>query len=234
MKPGDMIEQRWKANTVLDDEKYPYVIVDNWYTEKEENAVWKELDFYSVINQKERAENTIVAKKDGVPLSKAYRFYIEDYYKEKYRHISTILNCGYKARSKEFHSIVEKCIPYYRSFASTNRDSTLISYYEENDHYKPHFDSFMWTMLIWMVKEPRHFDGGDFVLNEPGHEIKLKNNRMVLFPSCYLHSVNPIKFHTQPKEIGYGRYCITHFFYSIPAGNPEPENWNDDGTRKNA
>ena len=49
-----MIEQRWKVNTVLDDKKYPYVIVDNWYTEKEENAVWKELDFYSVINQKEK------------------------------------------------------------------------------------------------------------------------------------------------------------------------------------
>ena len=57
-----------------------------------------------------------------------------------------------KRDQKEFHSIVEKCIPYHRSYASTNRDSTLISYYEENDHYKPHHDSFMWTMLIWMVK----------------------------------------------------------------------------------
>ena len=49
-------------------------------------------------------------------------------------------------------------------------------------------------------------------------EIKLKNNRMVMFPCCYLHSVSPIKFHTKPKKIGYGKYTITHFFYSVPTG----------------
>ena len=216
MKSGDKIEQRWKAGAVLDDIRYPYVIVDDWYTEEEEKAVWKELDFYNTMDQKARAENTIVAKKNGVPLANSYRFYVEDYYRQNHRHVSKILSGDYKARAVEFHKIVEKCLPYYRSFSATNRTSTLVSYYEENDHYKPHHDSFAWTMLIWMVKEPKHFDGGDFILNEPGHEIKLKNNRMVLFPSCYLHSVTPIKFHTQPKDVGYGRYCITHFYYSTP------------------
>ena len=39
---------------------------------------------------------------------------------------------------------------------------------------------------------------------------------MVFFPCCYLHSVSPIKFHTQPKNINYGKYTITHFYYHIP------------------
>ena len=32
----------------------------------------------------------------------------------------------------------------------------------------------------------------------------------------FLHSVSLIKFHTQPKNIGYGKYTITHFYYHIP------------------
>ena len=215
MKTGDKIEQRWRVEAVLDDIRYPYVVADNWYTEEEEKCIWKELDFYSTMRQKERAEDNC-AEKNGMPLANSYRFYVENYYKETYKHISTILSGDYKVRSVEFHKIVEKCLPYYRSFDTTNRTSTIISYYEENDHYKPHSDHFAWTMLIWMVKEPKHFDGGDFKLIEPGHEIKLKNNRMVFFPSCFLHSVTPLKFHTQPKDVGYGRYCITHFFYSAP------------------
>ena len=103
-------------------------------------------------------------------------------------------------------------------FLSSNGDSSLLSYYEENDHYEPHHDTFLWTCLIWMVREPRLFNGGDFKLNEPDIEVKLKNNRAVFFPCCYLHSVSPVKFYTQPKEIGYGRYTITHFYYGFPNG----------------
>ena len=112
--------------------------------------------------------------------------------------------------------IILLSLAMFGCFNSSNKDTSLVSYYEENDHYKPHHDVFLWTCQIWMVKEPRLFDGGNFILNESETEIKLKNNRLVMFPSCYLHSVTPIKFHTKPKEIGYGRYTITHFYYSIP------------------
>ena len=122
----------------------------------------------------------------------------------------------YKQKSSVFHNIIRECTPYVRSFYSSNSDSSILSYYEENDHYKPHHDTFLWTCLIWMVREPKLFDGGNFKFDEPDIEIKLKNNRMVFFPCCYLHSVSPIKFHTQPKNIGYGKYTITHFYYHIP------------------
>ena len=215
------IEQNWKIQVIKDNSTFPFIVVDNWYTPNEEKAVWKELDFFSVTPKDQilRAEDTIVARnKDGTSRSKAYRFYIEDFYCK--REISPIINCTYKQTTPEFRNIIEECNPYARSFLSSNGDSSLISYYEENDHYEPHHDTFLWTCLIWMVREPRLFNGGDFKLNEPDIEVKLKNNRMVMFPSCFLHSVSPVKFHTQPKEIGYGRYTITHFYYSSPAGYP--------------
>mgnify|MGYP000580600370 FL=1 len=218
---GEKIEQYWDVKVVNDNPTFPFVVVDNWYTPNEEKAVWKELDFLSTTpkDQIDRAENTIVARDpDGTSKSNAYRFYIGDFYKQQ--SVSPILNCMYKQRTPEFHKILEdNCMPYARSFLSSNGDSSLLSYYEENDHYKPHHDTFLWTCLIWMVKEPRLFTGGDFKLNEPDIEVKLKNNRMVMFPCCYLHSVSPVKFHTQPKEIGYGRYTLTHFYYGTPKGS---------------
>ena len=217
---GEKIEQYWDVKVVNDNPTFPFVVIDNWFTPGEEKAVWKELDFLSATpkNQIDRAENTIVARNDdGTAKSNAYRFYINDFYKK--HSVSPILNCIYKQKTPEFHKILEdNCMPYARSFLSSNGDSSLLSYYEENDHYKPHHDTFAWTCLIWMVREPRLFDGGDFKLNEPDIEVKLKNNRMVMFPCCYLHSVSPVKFHTQPKEIGYGRYTITHFYYAYPNG----------------
>jgi len=217
---SEKIEQNWKVTAVNDNSTFPFVVVDNWYTPNEEKAVWKELDFFSAIpkEQIDRAENTIVARgRDGIAKSNAYRFYIEDFYKK--REVSPILNGMYKQKTPQFHKIIkDNCMPHARSFLSSNNDSSLISYYEENDHYKPHHDTFLWTCLIWMVREPRLFNGGDFKLNEPDVEVKLKNNRMVMFPCYYLHSVSPVKFHTQPKELGYGRYTITHFYFTIPAG----------------
>jgi len=214
---GEKIKQNWDVKVVNDNPTFPFVVIDNWYNPNEEKAVWKELDFLSALpkDQIARAENTTVARHDdGRSKSKAYRFYMEDFYNK--RELSPIINCMYKQRTPEFHNIISECMPYARSFISSNGDSTLLSYYEENDHYEPHHDTFAWTCLIWMVREPRLFNGGDFKLNEPDIEVKLKNNRMVMFPCCYLHSVSPVKFHTQPKEIGYGRYTLTHFYFGKP------------------
>ena len=200
--------------------QFPFIVADNWYSPEEEKGVWKELDYYTSMQNIDRAENTIVARnKDGTSRSKAYRFYSNEYYSQKgIEKCSNIYNFMYKQRMPEFHKHIEQCMPYGRGFMTTNNDSTLISYYEEDDHYDSHHDTFQWTCLIWMFREPRLFNGGDFDFPESGYEVKLKHNRAVFFPCCYSHRVSPVKFHTQPKEIGYGRYTITHFYYSTPKG----------------
>ncbi len=215
---SEKIKQNWKVQIIKDNPVFPFLVIDNWYTAGEEKAVWKELDFLSATPKEhiDRAENTIVARdKDGSSKSKAFRFYMENFYQQ--RNLSPILNCTYKQLTFEFNNIINECKPYSRSYLSSNFDSSMVSYYEENDHYKPHHDTMQWTCLIWMVREPRLFNGGDFILNDIDTTIKLKNNRMIMFPSCYLHSVTPVKFHTEPKEIGYGRYTITHFYTNTGA-----------------
>ena len=82
-----------------------------------------------------------------------------------------------------------------RQFPETNRDTSFISYYEDADNFKPHFDVFQFTALIWLYKEPRDFEGGDLILHDfENKKIELKNNRLVFFPSYYLHSV--LEYHS--------------------------------------
>ena len=60
------------------------------------------------------------------------------------------------------------------------------------------------------------YTGGDFYFPESDTTIESKHNRMCIFPSYYLHQVKPIIFNNKPKELGYGRYTITHFYYTYP------------------
>ena len=215
------MKQNWKAHLPQEDTRWPFVVVDNWFLPDEEKVVWKELDF--LLTQKQtgtikRAEKTIVAKdRAGNSKSKAYRFYIEEIYHN--RDYSPIINYTYKFRTEEFKNLISYCPPFSRSYMSSNFDTALISYYEESDHYRPHHDTFQWTALIWMAKEPISFNGGDLIFPEFDTEIKFKNNRLVIFPSCYLHAVPSVKFKQQPKKEGMGRFTITHFFGSRPSGD---------------
>jgi predicted 2-oxoglutarate/Fe(II)-dependent dioxygenase YbiX len=65
-------------------------------------------------------------------------------------------------------------------------------------------------MLIWFYKEPKKFEGGELLFTEKEIKIDLKHNRMILFPSHFLHEVKPIKM-KEEFDKGYGRYSITKF-----------------------
>ena len=214
----DSLSQNWKVKVVKKG-KTPHVVFDNWYTPNEEKNIWKELDWYSSQESIERAENTFVATyDDGISKSKASRFHIQNYFTTEGMQRSHVFNYMYKQRLTEFHNIVGQIKPYCNSFFSTNADGTLISYYENNEYYDAHWDDYAWTMCIWFVREPRLFDGGDFDFPDSKQKIQLKHNRAVFFPSMFEHRVTPVKMKIETKEIGYGRYTITHFYISVPRG----------------
>src|SRR5210317_1480111 len=93
--------KQWKVN-IVEDDKFPFIVIDNWYSKNEEIAVWKELDYYFCNgNIYSRAENnTDIARIDGKALGKTNRLYLDNIYNNR-RH-SIILNMLYKQRSKQF------------------------------------------------------------------------------------------------------------------------------------
>lgn len=204
--------KQWKVN-IVEDDKFPFIVIDNWYSKSEEIAVWKELDYYFCNNHfYKRAENeSDIARIDGEALGKTNRLYLDNIYNNR-RH-SIIMNMMYKQRSDQFKDILKKTFINHYTFNQTDRDSTLVSYYEDSDYYNRHNDTARFTCLIWLHKTDKPvFEGGDFVFDQIDTTIKFKNNRLIFFPSWYYHAVTPISIEENNKGKNLGRYTITHFY----------------------
>jgi len=206
----------WKPSIVNHNKEFPFLIVDNWFSEKELSNIWKEIDFLSSRENLERAETNkdVATFDDGTPKAKAFRVFYEELYNDEGKNHSHLPITIKKIRIPEFKKLLVATMPHARGFYGTKRSTTLLTYYEDNDYYAPHFDNAMMTILIWLNKEPKKYEGGDLILTESGAKIKNKNNRMIIFPSYYLHEVQKVTMIEEPEEIGYGRYTITHFFHS--------------------
>ena len=197
---------------------FPCLIVDNWYTEEEQKQVWAELNFFTSKEKFYRAEDTITARyASGQPKAFSDRTYIDQVFRNGERD-SSIIKLRKKMHNDDFYKIIEESMPHARNFRDTTHTSNLISYYEQGDEYKPHIDVFLFTSLIWFHTEPKMYEGGDLILNDTNTEVISKHNRMIIFPSYYMHEVTPLKWINEPNELGHGRYTITHFHYTVPAG----------------
>ena len=96
----------------------------------------------------------------------------------------------------------------------TFRISTIMaSEYKKGDFYGNHADIYGYTVLVWFFKEPKRFNGGDFMLLGPNKLIECKHNRLVMIPSYYMHSVTPITMEEKYRNKGLGRYTLTHFYF---------------------
>tara|TARA_R100000656_G_scaffold78135_1_gene57538 strand:- start:547 stop:1170 length:624 start_codon:yes stop_codon:yes gene_type:complete len=194
-------------------ELFPFIVADNWYSPEEEKLIWKELDFYYRPDNLEPASD-FSAKTKGVILSNSWRIYPDAMFTQKYKNVSSIMTAKKKFTYRPFLDFVKKAMPQGIQFATTNRDATMISYYDHAQEYKPHHDDPQFTILIWFYKSPKKFTGGDFIFTQPNVNVKCKHNRMVLFPSYYLHQVTPILMEQEHRNKGLGRFTITHFYWS--------------------
>ena len=212
------MSDKWEIQTFGKGTPYPFVLVDNWYLPHEEEAVWSEIDFYMrnafIFKPTDDNDRSVARDLHNKPKAKNQRVFLDDLY--KHQGASHIINCTYKQRTDEFKNILnENCLPYYRSLRETNTDRTLLTWYGDGDYYDTHWDATVWTCLIWMIHENKFFDGGDFEFTDINHKIELKNNRMVIFPSCYNHKVHPLNYHDK-NDKRVGKYTITHFYMRIP------------------
>tara|TARA_X000000368_G_scaffold10235_1_gene8151 strand:+ start:173 stop:904 length:732 start_codon:yes stop_codon:yes gene_type:complete len=211
----------------------PYLVIDNFYSEKELSLIWNELNFFLDGDKFNPPENTGTAYsfKENKPIKKNKGIFLDNLYQErKYSNILTVNRKLYQ----NFNNITSNCKSWWfpciaGSFSAIACDTTLVSYYEDSDYYESHWDQSVITSLTWFYKEPKVFEGGDLILNSKSlrsyssndihplnlmgspEKIETKNNRMLLFPSVVPHQVTPIKIDPIYKNKGMGRFCITNF-----------------------
>ena len=196
---------------------FPHVIVEDMYTEEELFHIWRELDFltYSTKMLKPRETGSAFDVETKQDLKQNLGLHLDELYSR--RELSSILQINRKALGDlVWDSLIETDFSF-KNLETCNSDSTLISYYEEGDYYKPHRDVSSYTALTWFYRQPKQFDGGDMYFPEYNHTIEIRNNMTVYFLSGVMHQVKPVRMKFQPivddfgALSGNGRYCMSQF-----------------------
>ena len=194
---------------------YPVMVFDNFYSDDQVKDIWYELDGYNKTKSRElwtsNLKDTNRAKDSkGNSLSTNERIYLDQLYQN--RNTSMILFHYKKIMSKAARERYFNLSAATRNIDNVNRDYSMISYYTGGDKYDFHKDNATHTALWWTYKEPKAFTGGDLVLKDGDFTVDCKHNRLVMFPSFYLHASTPIKMEYANDEERLGKYTISHFF----------------------
>ena len=97
----------------------------------------------------------------------------------------------------------------------TGFGTVLFSAYGNGDWYGQHIDIDLdcvaTAVLMLTLKEPKQFEGGAFMLGD--ERIEFQNNRLIVFPSCRMHGVEPVRLQEDIYENR--RFTIQYFISSV-------------------
>lgn len=181
-----------------------YLLIENVYGNYELEKIWSELSYlqsvYSGLDGSNMTGSNYSHSKNnrGVFLDAIYSD----------RRFSNILTSSRKLLSKE---ILQHKESWFFKYFTASRDTTLVSYYETDDYYRPHLDWSHLTICTWIYKEPKKFTGGEFSFPDYNITLECTNNTAVAFPGRILHSVSPVKMDEDDLDLNLGRYCISQF-----------------------
>ena len=185
----------------------PVAIIDNFFNDKEISAIWKELSF---LSSKLLDPNDTGSAIDatGQDLKKNKGIWIHQVLNPEYSDIINVHKKLYDLQIKQ--SLASKSNFFEFLFCEFEYD-VLLSRYNEGDYYKPHADTALMSCITWLYSEPKKFTGGDF--NIAGNHIQLKNARTVIFPSCLIHNVEPVKMESDAALDG--RFSVSSFIHPV-------------------
>lgn len=181
------------------------VVVDNFYSESELASVFSEC-MYVLPQLREELETSSALDLDGNPLKKNHGGFIAD------KNSKMVNLMKEKIFSQEFKDQLINANSLYRILFSCKRINTLLSYYTNGDYYDAHPDDAIFTAIFYTYKEPKRFTGGEINLysyNGKVVTVEPINNRLILFPSVTMHSVNDVVLENDSG--GDGRFAISQF-----------------------
>ena len=194
----------------------PIIVFDNFYNDSELTLIWEELEFltYSHKLLPPSQTGTAVSEETKEPVKTNSGLLLDSVWNNR-RELSNILTVNRKIFRNNLEMLRTGPSWFFRIFGCGS-DWTLLSYYENNDHYLMHEDRCSVTVLSWFYKEPRRFEGGDLIFHDSGKTMKMpvQNNRTVVFPSGLKHSVEPVRMDSCYENQKLGRYCLTQFLHN--------------------
>ena len=193
----------------------PVLWSDNFFSEDEIGVMKKECDKIRVLNL--FSNDTGSAKADGVIQSKNDSVFLEKLYNAEIRLSDTINVTRIRLFDPKFQKYLVDIHPYFITLTNlhiSNGATTLLSYYDDSQYYKPHRDLSFVTVITWFYENPKAFEGGDFII-ENDIKIECKHGRTVFMPSYLLHEVTPVTMPEDKQGKGLGRYSISNFMQRV-------------------
>ena len=194
------------------------VVIDNFYTEEQLKEIMLELKWLTKksifvnedkLNSAHRQDGEFITSKSGIFLEEVFK---------NWQHSALISHGMTQTTNKSFYNKLLEFNTLFKSVASCDERTHLLSYYENADYYDPHVDKTFFTILNYFYVEPKQFTGGEIVLYSAVSNkqaiIEIKNNRTILIAGCTSHEVKQIESKLNNNNLtGFGRYCNAMFLW---------------------
>jgi hypothetical protein len=185
----------------------PILIIKNFYSEFEYSQITEEIDFLKYFELD--PNYTESAYIDGKFLKKNKGVFVEEIFNnEILKDKSKILKYNKKIYDNNIIKIIKEINPIWGLLETSNLNTTLISYYRNQDYFLPHTDMSSITVLSYFTNE-QFFFGGELVFPENNITIEIQNNMVVYMLGCLRHEVKKIE--SSSKEIV--RTSMAQFFF---------------------
>lgn len=184
-------------------DKLDYVLVKNLYLPEELSLIKTEI---KQLQQHVNNHDPLSAVHNGESLRKGKGVFIQDVTGgPRGLNSSVIHRLSRKIFSEFFYRDVRNHGYMFGVFEDLDDDYTIVSYYGNEDYYKSHTDTAIFTAITFITLD--EFEGGELEFSQFNEVIKPVENTMVIFPSAVRHQVNPVKY---DKE-GFCRASIANF-----------------------
>lgn len=180
-------------NVICSTSPFPHVLIQNYYSDQELNDVWKELNALSKFAKPPNMTGS-ATDSTGKSLKENLGIFLSDVY--FLPAVSAIFNANRKVFDARLMKELGDNVFLFKYLTNTNWDNTLVQFYLNEHHYKPHNDTALFTLVTNIHSVPKKYTGGVLRFTEYDYTIELKNNESILFPSVLMHEVTPVKSET--------------------------------------
>lgn len=189
-------------------EPFEYIEISNVYSRDELSTMHAEFTFLNKTGALLPPEKSGSATDAGGNYKKRnHAVFLDEVYTD--RDTSSVLRHNRKLFELEI-SFAELS-PVFKALKYSNKDTTLLSYYEDGDYYHSHVDDSMLTALTYFYEKPKLFSGGELVFPEYGCTLEPTYNTTYIFCSMVEHAVTPVVMGSGSENQGLGRYCMAQF-----------------------
>lgn len=180
---------------------FNYIVIDDVYSDLEVEVLKKEIKDLKWFSQ--NPEETGTANDDTGILKTGRGIFIDDHFANN-RNASVILRLNRIIFDERILKASEEFNYFFNHIRRCTQDGTLVNFYENGEVYKPHRDFAMITAVTFF--SIGDITGGDLSFDEFDEVVEFKENRMVIFPGCALHTAHEV--HAEP---GNYRVSIAQF-----------------------